>query len=279
MAFIPAIISGLVGLGGALFGEPQTTTTNTSSNSTTNQSASQSGSASSLPNYDPLQLQMRNYLLNQFYQQTNPQAINSLVSNYVGTGTSNINANANGQQQNLNAYLGAQGLSYSPAAASAYGNANAGRVAQINQLQNSAVPLANQIQQQRLTNFAQYVSSLPVGQTSTSQSSSSGTSNTSGTSNSTSTGPNTSLASGISGGASTLAGLYGLGAFSPSDTSGTSSSPVASPSLSSFGTGPNPFSLPGQAPGQSFGSGTLNPFAAGQLTNPTTPAYNQGGGY
>lgn len=185
MAFIPAIISGISALAGGLFGQPQKTTTQ--QNSTTNSSSSQSGSASSLPNYDPLQLQMRNYLLNQFYQQTNPQAINSLVSNYVGTGTNNINQNANGQQQNLNAYLGAQGLSYSPAAASAYENADAGRVGQINQLQNSAVPLANQIQQQRLTNFAQFYSSLPTGQTTTSQSQSNGTSNTSGTS--TSTGP------------------------------------------------------------------------------------------
>ena len=238
-AFIPALISGVAGLAGSLFGKPQTTTQNT--NSTTNQSSTQN--ASSLPNYDPLQLQMRNYLLNQFYQQTNPNAINSLVSNYIGTGTNTINQNANSQQQNLKAYLGAQGLNYSPAAASAYENADAGRVSQINQLQNSAIPLANQVQQQRLTNFASFFSGLPVG--TTSQGSSTGTSTTNGTS--TTTGPNNMLAGGLSAGASTLAGLYGQGAFSGGNTYG--GQPVYLPSAAAPVGANNPYSGTVNQPG------------------------------
>lgn len=254
MAFIPALISGVAGIAGGLFGKPQTTTTNQNSNTNT----SQQQSASSLPNYDPLQLQMRNYLLGQFYQQTNPNAINSLVSNYVGTGTNNINQNANSQQQNLSAYLGAQGLGYSPAAASAYESADAGRVGQINTLQNSAPQLAANLQQSRLTSFAGYLSGLPVGTSSTG--SSSGSSSTNGTS--TQTGPNNSLAAGLSAGASTLAGLYGQGAFS-----GSNSSPVATSS-----------GAPGSYTSSIFGGTQPNGLPTGEGDTSYTNPYAQYGG-
>src|SRR6185295_16307896 len=97
----PALIAGISGLAGGLLNKPKTTQQNT--NSTTNTSSEQNSNfnQSTNPVYDPLQLQMRNFLISQYQNRLNPTGIQNTVNDYIGQGVNNINTSANTNQQAL----------------------------------------------------------------------------------------------------------------------------------------------------------------------------------
>lgn len=217
--FLPALMAGLSAISGGLLNKKQTQqqsgTSDVTSNSTTN--TTQNIDQSSTPTYDPLQLQMRNFIMNQFFNRQNPNAINNLVQQHIGQGTNAINEGAQGSEQALQAALAARGLSYSPVAGQAIGQQQADRIGQITQLQGQAPLLADQMQGSRLTDFASFLKGLPTGTHTTGTNTSMGT--TTGTQTGTSTGTMTTpgnVAGGAFGGAAgMLAHLYGRGAFGP----------------------------------------------------------------
>lgn len=215
-AFIPALLSGLAGVGGGLLNRPQTTKIDNTT--TTNNSSTGSVTGSSLPVYDPNQLQMRNFLINQFYNQTNPAAIHGLVNNTINTGVNNINDAAGPQQQALQASLAARGLSYSGAAGTAEAQQQSGRIRDIFNLQNQAPLLENQLRQGNLTSFADFFKGLPTGTATqgTSQENTTGTTHQVGTQ----TGSGNVAGGAVSGAGSALALMYGLGAFGKTKPTG-----------------------------------------------------------
>jgi len=215
MAFIPALIGGLEGLAGGLLNRPQTTTSGGTSSTTSNSSGTTTGT--SLPNYDPMQLQMRNFLLNQFYNQANPNAIGNLVSNYTAGGINTINQGAGAAQQSLQNRLAGSGLSFSNAAPFAQSSIDQSRIGGITALRTQAPILQSNLQQSRLTDFSSFLQGLPVGQTTTGTTTQQGTQNTTQTGNVTQ--PGNILGGAASGIATTLAGLYGMGAFKGSQPS------------------------------------------------------------
>jgi len=219
MAFVPALISGVSALAGGLLNKPKTTTQNT--NQTTNISGDQSANsnANTAPVYDPLQLAMRNYLLGQFYQRSSPGAIGNQVGSYINQGVNNINESAGTNQAALSNMLASRGLSYSGAASTPLGMAESNRIGQITDLRNSAPILADQFQSKNLTDFASFLSGLPVGQKSASDaySTSHQSTNTQGTGQMTD--PGNILGGAVTGLGSSLAYLYGKGAFSGTPSS------------------------------------------------------------
>jgi len=250
-AFLPFLMTGLSALAGGLGNREQTQkstgTSTTHSNQTT--TGTSNVDTSTTPTYDPLQLQMRNFLLNQFYNRTNPNAINGLVDNYIGQGTNNINASASQQEQALSAALAARGLSYSPVAGQAIAQGQSNRIGQIIGLRNQAPLLNDQLQQSRLTDFSTFLKGLPtgthtVGTTNT-------TSNTTGDSTTNQQGsvttPGNVLGGAFGGAAGMLANLYGQGAF------GNKTQQNKTPKFPANTGNPN-FSMP------QFPSNTGNPF-------------------
>lgn len=207
--FLPALLSGITGIAGGLLNKPQTTKTDQTTN--TSNSSTSSATANQLPVYDPMQLQMRNYLISQFYNQTNPAAIHGLVSGMTNNAVNDINSSAGTQEQALQASLAGRGLSYSGAAGNAIGQQQQARMGQIFQQRAQAPLLEHSLQQQGLTSFADYLSRLPVG----SQSVSTGSENSTGTQHMTGTnvGSGNPIGGAVSGAGSSLALMYGLGAF------------------------------------------------------------------
>ncbi len=241
---LPALMTGLSALAGGLGNreqkQQQSGTSTTNSNSTSTQNIDQT----SMPSYDPLQLKMRDFLINQFYNRTRPEASQGLVNNYIGQGVNTINQAAGQQEQALSAALAARGLSYSPASGQALGQQQSNRIGQITGLQMQAPLLQDQIQQGRLTDFSSFLSGLPTGTHTTGTN----TTNTVGQQNTQSQGtvttPGNVLGGAFGGAAGMLANLYGQGAF------GQQKKKVNLPS----NTG-NPIS---QVP--QFGTSTGNPF-------------------
>jgi hypothetical protein len=224
MGFIPALIGGLSGLAGGLLNKPQKQATQT--DTTSHNSSSSAASGSTLPVYDPYQLQMRNFLLNQYYNNTNPAAINQLVSSSINQGVNSINDSAGPQEQALRANLAARGLNFSGTAGTTLAGQQANRIGQITQLQGQAPLLRDQLQQRNLTSFSDYLSRLPVGQ----QFNQSGTNTSDGTQhvqgNGTITSGGGALGGAIGGLGSSLGLMYGLGAFGgKSASSGVKSAP------------------------------------------------------
>lgn len=209
----PALIAGISGIAGGLLNKPKTTQQN--SNSTTNSSndTNTNFNQQTNPVYDPLQLQMRNFLISQYQNRLNPSGIQHTVNDYIGQGVNNINSTANTNQQALSNTLAARGLSYSGAAGTALAGQESKRIGDITGLRNQESLLKDQLQQQRLTDFSTYMSSLPVG----SQSSGTGYQQNLGTSHTNSVGtnydPGNVLGGAVSGLGGSLAYLYGQGAF------------------------------------------------------------------
>ena len=213
MAFLPALITGISGLAGGLLNRPSTQQQQT--NQTTNQQSSQSTANQSQtnPNYDPFQLQMRNFLLSSYYNRTNPAYINNLVNSSINNGTNEINASATPALQALRNSLAARGLSYSPVAGTAEAGMQAQRIGQITNLRAQAPLLADQLQGNALTSFSDYLSRLPVGQTSSSTGFQSGSGQSTTTGTGSVTNPGNILGGAVSGAGSALGLLYGQGAF------------------------------------------------------------------
>jgi hypothetical protein len=165
-----------------------------------------------MPTYDPLQLAMRNFLLNQFYTRAN-SGVGDQVNAYINQGVGNINNTSNTSEQAIKNLLASRGLSYSGAASTPLANAETQRISDVTNLRNQAPLLQDQLKRQNLTDFGSFLSGLPVGSTSA------GTSyqNTQGSQHTDQTGtvtdPGNILGGAVSGAGSALAYLYGKGAF------------------------------------------------------------------
>jgi hypothetical protein len=224
---VPAIMAGVSALQGYLANrskKQQETEQAGTSSGTQNTTQTINTSSSTMPQYDPKQLQMRDFLMSQMYNRTNPNQIQGLVENYVGQGTNNINASAGQNEQALSAALAARGLSYSPVAGQAIGQAQNQRIGDIIGLRNQAPLLQDQIQQQRLTDFSTFMRGLPTGTSTTGSSTGTTTGTTTGATQGTGSvsDPNVNPWTGALGTlSSTLANLYGQGAFSGGGGNGT----------------------------------------------------------
>lgn len=225
---IPAIMAGSSLLGG-LFGnkskqqQQQNTTTNTNSTTNSNSQFQQNNSNSSLsrPVYDEMQGNLRDTLLQQYMGRLFQQPNDLLESTYYGNMRS-INENTNRLKNNVAETYANRGLSYSPASAVAMNNVDANRYSNIINLEGSMPALQDQIMQQRMQQASQYLQSLPVAMSNDSVGSANGTQNstqnTVGTQTSNTQGTTEqSSGGGIGGGiqslVTTMAGLYGNGAF------------------------------------------------------------------
>lgn len=211
--FIPALIAGASALAGALGNRDQKQ--NTGGSATTNSTQTSTGATNytNTPTYDPLQLQMRNFLLNQFFNRAQPGAVSGLVNSTIDSGVNNINRAGASNELAIRNMLASRGLSYSPSAAVPLANANSDRIAQITTLRNTAPILEDQLQSGRISDFANFWKGLPTGQTGVTNSASftEGAQHTDQAGNVTVQG--NPLGAATSNAASTLALLYGMGAF------------------------------------------------------------------
>lgn len=229
-AFLPLLLGGVSALAGGLSNKPKTTTQKSSTTGNTTQDVNtnfnQSQDSSTAPVYDPQQLAMRNFLIQQFQNRLNPNTINNQVGSYIGQGVNNINQSANTNQQALSNVLASRGLSFSGSAGTALAGQESKRIGDVIGLRNQEPLLRDQLQRQNLTDFSTYMSSLPVGSHTTGTSSGTGYSQTLGSNHSETEGqnydPGNPLGGALSAGASTLAYLYGKGSF------GTSTKPKSS---------------------------------------------------
>lgn len=174
LSMIPAGLSALTGLLGALFGGSQNTSTNSgstsgtetntsgSSNSTTSLqdllnflnsvsgsttgSTTGTGSSTSTPNLNPQSQAFVDNLTKQ-YSGLNAPSVQGLVQNQ----SANINQNANAQGQALNSIMASRGLSTSPVAGTAAEGVNQNR---INQIGNAQAQAPIEQQQLNLSNLA-----------------------------------------------------------------------------------------------------------------------------
>jgi hypothetical protein len=212
-AFIPALISGVAGLAGGLLNKPKTVTQNQNSTTNTNSDQSANQSLNATPTYDPMQLAMRNYLLGQYFQRSQPGQVDSLVKGYVNSGVNNINDSASTNEQVIKNMLASRGLSYSGAAGTSLGMAESNRIGQISALRNSAPLIGDNLQRQNLTDFSGFLSGLPTGQSSVSDAYSQNHSSSHTEGVGTATDPGNVAGGAVSGLGSSLAYLYGKGAF------------------------------------------------------------------
>lgn len=211
MAFpVAAVLTGLSGLAG-LFGNKQKQET---SGSQTNKQFSTDSSAvnmAELPEYDSYAAQIRNQLLDRFM---NMNAGDTDLTGYASNALSNINRSGDLKAEALRANLASRGLSYSPMAGRAFSNLESERFGESTNLLNTLPLLQRQMRQEDLNNFSNFFTRLPVGTRrvgdTVSNSSSEGQLNQQGT-------VTGNVGGGIGGGvgslATTLAGLFGLGAF------------------------------------------------------------------
>jgi hypothetical protein len=211
--FVPALIAGASALAGALSNKEKDVKQTGSSTTNSTQTSTGATNFTNTPTYDPLQLQMRNYLLQNFFERAQPGAVDGLVDSTVNGGINNINSAGASNEMAIKNMLASRGLSYSPAAATPLAIANSNRLAQTTQLRNSAPILADQLQTGRLTSFANFLSGLPTGQTGVTNTAST----TEGAQHTDSAGnviqPSNMLGGAVSNAAGTLAYLYGQGAF------------------------------------------------------------------
>lgn len=170
--FIPALIAGGTALAGALSNRgsktQQSGTQNT--NQTQNIDATDynqgfnntSYSGSSTPTYDPMQMAIRDYLLNQF---GNKIKESENLQGYLGQGLRSINEGAGIKEQAVNNVLSSRGLSFSPIAANALAGIQTQRIGDSVNFSNQIPLLQRQLKLEDMNNLAKFFSSLPTGTT------------------------------------------------------------------------------------------------------------------
>lgn len=243
---LPAIISGIGAIGGALGNSGKPTQSSGTQNTTSNQSSSQQGttgvstSGTTTPTYDATGGALKD-LLAKIYTQ-NISDLPQTAENITTQSMQNNNAGSAIQQRLAQQMLAAKGLNYSPASAVLGSNINNQRVATNVQLQNAQPLLQQNLLQQALSGASGFFRSLPYGTSTTGDSltQTSGASSSSGTQNTSQTGtvtpPNNSIAGGALSLANLLAGLYGQGAFQGSG--GSNNNTPLSPSNPAWSIGP-----------------------------------------
>lgn len=182
-ALLP-LLGGLGGLLGGLFGGNKTSGTSTTNSTST-------------PVYGAGQQALLNQLLAAFQGSTSPTSLNQFGQSYTNQGLANIQQEAGQASQSLQDVLASRGLARTGAgAAITAGNQYSSGQNIANFLNQAPITLAN-YKNSLLSSAGGFLSSLPVGST------------TSSTTNQTGTvGPISALAGGITGGVSTAAGLY-----------------------------------------------------------------------
>jgi hypothetical protein len=188
----------LGGLGGALGNRAQT------SNQTSTTHGVQNVDNLTRPEYDPKSQLLRDHLINAYM--SNLEGNDDFFSGYTNQGLSNINAStdaATRQIQNVLANRGIQG----PMAGAGLSAPLLASMGQKSNLLNSIPMLQDQRRQSILKDTSGFLSSLPIGQHTT------GTTTSDSTTKGTQTTPSNMLAGMFQGAGSTLAGLYGSGAF------------------------------------------------------------------
>jgi hypothetical protein len=259
---------------GGLFGDKKKQEQTTNSNSTTNSSSNASSQGQtdtsstgySRPIYDPLQGQLRDQLLQQYFGRLDNGGIDNQVNQQYLASLRALNQGRNLQKNNIAEQFASRGMNYSPAASLAQVQNDNQRFGNVVNLQSSLPAFRDQLVQQRLQGAAGYLSSLPVAtmnqnvgsQNQSQNQQQNGTQVTNGTSTTTGTvSGGGGIGNGIASLGVTAAGLAGMGAFN-----GMFGQPqVATPNAGAF-TNSNPLSG-----------------AFGSMNNPAAPYYgNMGNG-
>lgn len=162
---IPLIISGLSALAGALGSRKgaQTSTQNQSSTSSSsyNDEASQDVNLATMPEMDATQQFYRDYILKSLMDRYKSSTD---LTGYTTAGLQNINTGAAAQRNALSQILASRGLSYSPAATSAMGRIESGRIGEQVGFLNQIPLLQRQFGNEDINNLANFFRTLPTGQ-------------------------------------------------------------------------------------------------------------------
>lgn len=199
---IPLAISGISALGGLFGSRPKTTTESID--------RTQTHDSTMTPTRDFKSQSLQDLLINHYLDQLQSQ--DDYFSGYQNEGLSNINKSTDAASRSIQNILAARGIR-GGAAGSALATPLVSGMQQKASFLNSIPQLRDQRNQSILQQTGSFLSSLPVGQTTH------GTETTKGTS--TTTGNGNMLAGGLSSLGTTLAGLYGAGAFGKPGGSGS----------------------------------------------------------
>lgn len=197
------IIAGATSLLGGIYGNrPQQQKKNTQSNI----NSDQSGNSRTTPDWDPATNALRMQLLQQFGQQAGQDVD---TSGYAAQGRSNINQAGDVRTNAIKNSLAARGLSYSPVSAIAPAMSDSARIGDVASFENTLPLVQQQMKLQNLNAAGGFFKGLPIGSTSDAFSTTHGsqTGEEIGTTNGNEAG------GGLASLATTLAGLYGKGAF------------------------------------------------------------------
>lgn len=204
---VPLILSGISALGG-LFGNRKQKQQQTQQ-STQNVDITDFIEQFQSPTFDEETLGLRNALISQFLNRVNNAP--GFGEAYRAAGLQRINQSNNLGRQLLENSLAARGLSSSPVAANAIAQNEANRLMQGSQFLTQAPITLDQLMQERLLQAGNFFSQLPHGLATT------GTTRRTGTTTGNVQGETTTpgnLLGGLFGNlGTTLAGLYGRGAF------------------------------------------------------------------
>ena len=196
---IPAILSGIGALGGALGNREKVNKTTQTQDSTTKQNSSTS------PNYGETELDVRNNILRQLLGAT--EDTTNFAQGAVNSNIQGINATDAARRRMQQAMITSRGLGRTTAGVNALAQGDQFRQGQVNQAMAQAPFQQEQIRSNRLSDLSRFFATLPVGMNT----------NTTSTTNATGTGTQTTpgnVAGGaLQGGASIASLLYGMGMF------------------------------------------------------------------
>src|SRR5512139_929208 len=193
--FVSALIAGASALGGLLGNRARKQTQTSESTSTTNMLTR--------PEYGEKEALIKDRILNELLARTEADTD---LSGYAALGLGNIQKGQSAKERALESFLASRGLGGSPMAA--YGMSglqNEGLGSSVDFL-NSLPMLKRNMQRESMGDLSQFFSSLPVAQRTTGTQTQKGTQTTQT--------PSNMLGGMFGSAATTLAGLYGSGAFS-----------------------------------------------------------------
>lgn len=185
MAFVLPAIAGLSALAG-LFGVGKSSTSTSNFNSSTT------------PTYTPAQTSLMDTLMGSYQNEVTPASLSQFGQNYTTAGAKNIQTSAGSAEQAIQDALSARGIANTTAGAEGVADTSQSEAGQLSSFLNQAPLLLDQRKQAILSSAGGFLSSLPVGSTTT------GSSTTKGN-----VAPSFNLGGGLLGGASGLAGALG----------------------------------------------------------------------
>lgn len=209
MAWIPFAIMAAQAAASAL--SNRGSTGEQTGSATTTQGTDTNANFSSMPQYDPTTLAMRNALIQQYMQRLGSDP-NKLAQSITYGGLQQNNRGAEIAQRTASGILASRGLASSPISGVIGSNINTQRIMKGADILNQNQVTLDQIIQQRLNDTAKFMTSLPYGQSGTSYQQQLGTQHTD--QSGTVTNPGNILGGAATGLAQSLAALYGAGAFS-----------------------------------------------------------------